>query len=142
MHGPKLADKNTPYWWEAAPVMPLPPQPLARTLDVAIVGAGYAGLSAGLVLAREGRSVGAFDAMNPGEGASSRNGGIASGSIKPGFDEIVRQYGVEKALAVETEGKRARLDALCQTLGVEHVEASALRYQLFHRAASAVMNAR
>src|SRR5918994_7864221 len=68
VHEPKVAEKNTPYWWEAAPVVPLPPQPLAKKLDVAIVGAGYAGLAAGLVLAREGRSVAAFDAMNPGEG--------------------------------------------------------------------------
>jgi glycine/D-amino acid oxidase-like deaminating enzyme len=104
----KVADKNTPYWWEAAPVKPLPPQPLAKTLDVAIVGAGYAGLSAGLVLAREGRSVAAFDAMNPGEGASSRNGGITSGSIRPDYATITRRFGEDKAIAIEAEGKRAR----------------------------------
>ncbi|RUY18682.1 FAD-binding oxidoreductase, partial [Mesorhizobium sp. M7A.F.Ca.US.005.03.2.1] len=70
MQEPEIAEKNTPYWWEAAPVMPLPRQPLAKKLDAVIVGAGYAGLSAGLALAREGRSVAAFDAMHPGEGAS------------------------------------------------------------------------
>lgn len=105
---PKVADKNTPYWWEAAPVKPLPRQPLANRLDVAIVGAGYAGLSAGLVLAREGRSVAAFDAMNPGEGASSRNGGITSGSIRPDYAAITRRFGEEKAKAIEVEGKIAR----------------------------------
>jgi glycine/D-amino acid oxidase-like deaminating enzyme len=104
----RLARKNSVYWWEAAPPRPMPARALPGRVDVAIVGAGYAGLSAALVLARGGRSVAAFDAMNPGEGASSRNGGITSGSIKLGFDEIVRQYGVEKALAVEAEGKRAR----------------------------------
>jgi glycine/D-amino acid oxidase-like deaminating enzyme len=108
VHEPKVADKSTPYWWEAAPVMPLPPQPLARTLDVAIVGAGYAGLSAGLVLAREGRSVAAFDAMNPGEGASSRNGGITSGTIRPDYAAITRRFGEDKAIAIEAEGKIAR----------------------------------
>jgi glycine/D-amino acid oxidase-like deaminating enzyme len=105
---PKVADKNTPYWWEAAPVKPLPPQPLAKTLDVAIVGAGYAGLSAGLVLAREGRSVAAFDAMNPGEGASSRNGGVTSGTIRPDYATITKRFGEEKAMAIEAEGKIAR----------------------------------
>lgn len=105
---PKVADKNTPYWWEAAPVRPLSVQPLAKTLDVAIVGAGYAGLSAGLVLAREGRSVAAFDAMTPGEGASSRNGGITSGSIRPGYATITKRFGEAKAIAIEAEGKRAR----------------------------------
>lgn len=105
---PKIADKNTPYWWEAAPPTPLPQQPLASKVDVAIVGAGYAGLAAGLVLAREGRSVAAFDAMNPGEGASSRNGGTTSGTIRPNFATIARRFGEEVAIAIEAEGKIAR----------------------------------
>ena len=108
MHKPRVAEKNTPYWWEAAPVKPLPRQPLVKKLDVLIVGAGYAGLSAGLVLARAGRSVAACDAMNPGEGASSRNGGITSGSIRPDYAMISRRFGEEKAMAIEAEGKIAR----------------------------------
>lgn len=103
-----IADKNTPYWWEAAPVKPVPQQPLAKDVDVAIIGAGYAGLAAGLVLARAGRSVVAFDAMNPGEGASTRNGGITSGSIRPDYATITRRFGEETAIAVEAEGKIAR----------------------------------
>ena len=53
--------KTTPYWWEAAPVQPLPERPLESRVDVAIVGAGYAGLSAAITLARAGRSVAVFD---------------------------------------------------------------------------------
>src|SRR3954454_20231235 len=108
MHAPRAAEKDTPYWWEAAPLKPLPQQPLPKKLDVLIVGAGYAGLSAGLVLAREGRSVAAFDAMNPGEGAFTRNGGITSGTIRPDYATITRRFGEEKALAIEAEGKTAR----------------------------------
>ncbi|MDZ4309628.1 MAG: FAD-dependent oxidoreductase [Cypionkella sp.] len=108
MNAAKVAEKNTPYWWEAAPVKPLPKRPLAKTLDVAIIGAGYAGLSAGLALAREGRSVAAFDAMNPGEGASSRNGGVTSGTIRPDYATITRRFGEAKAMAIEAEGKIAR----------------------------------
>ena len=81
---------------------------MPKKLDVLIVGAGYAGLSAGLVLAREGRSVAAFDAMNPGEGASTRNGGITSASIRPDYATISRRFGEDKALAIEAEGKIAR----------------------------------
>lgn len=103
-----IAVKTTPFWWEAAPVKPLPERPLARRLDVAIVGAGYAGLAAGLVLARAGRAVAAFDAMDPGEGASSRNGGITSASIRPDFSTLVRRFGEATAIAIEAEGKAAR----------------------------------
>jgi glycine/D-amino acid oxidase-like deaminating enzyme len=108
MHAPTVAEKATPFWWEAAPLKPLPEQPLPKKLDVLIVGAGYAGLAAGLVLGREGRSVAAFDAMNPGEGASTRNGGITSGSIRPDYDTLARRFGEEKALAIEAEGRAAR----------------------------------
>lgn len=108
MHAPRVDEKATPYWWEAAPLKPLAQQPLPKRLDVLIVGAGYAGLSAGLVLAREGRSVATFDAMNPGEGASTRNGGITSGTIRPDYATLTRRFGEEKALAIEAEGKTAR----------------------------------
>ena len=81
---------------------------MVKRLDVAIVGAGYAGLAAGLLLARAGRSVAAFDAINPGEGASTRNGGITSGTIRLDYATITKRFGEEKAMAIEVEGKRAR----------------------------------
>jgi hypothetical protein len=46
--------------------------------------------------------------MKPGEGASSRNGGITSGSIRPDNATIARRFGEEKAMAIEAEGKIAR----------------------------------
>ncbi|MGR2740347.1 FAD-dependent oxidoreductase [Billgrantia sp. Q4P2] len=108
MHERSIAKQSTPFWWQAAPVKPLPQQPLTNKLDVLIVGAGYAGLSAGLALSRAGRSVAAFDVMSPGEGASSRNGGITSGSIRPDYATLSRRFGEKKALTIEAEGKIAR----------------------------------
>jgi len=99
-----IARHSTPYWWEAAPVRPLPEQPLAKHADVVIVGAGYAGLTAGLTLARAGRSVVVLDKMNPGEGASSRNGGITSGNIRVSHADLVRKHGAMRAMAIEAEG--------------------------------------
>lgn len=116
-----LADISTPYWWEAPRYRPPPSGRPARELDVAIVGAGYAGLAAGLTLARAGRSVAAFDAMVPGEGASTRNGGIASGNIRPSFSKMVRTFGEAQALAIEAEGKAARefLHEFIKTVGLD-----------------------
>lgn len=113
--------KTTPYWWEAAPVRPLPEAPLPPDLDVLIVGAGYAGLSAGLSLARAGRRVAAVDAMNPGEGASSRNGGITSGNIRLDHKTIARRFGQKTADDIEVEGKEARafLSELIRSEGME-----------------------
>lgn len=104
----QIADKTTPYWWEDVPPAPMPEHPLPKVLDVVVVGAGYAGLGAGIVLARAGKSVACIDRMNPGEGASSRNGGITSGNIRVGRAELIRKYGQERADAIESEGKAAR----------------------------------
>jgi glycine/D-amino acid oxidase-like deaminating enzyme len=51
---------------------------------VVVVGAGYAGLSAGLELARHGIEVLILDSAEPGFGASTRNGGMVSGGVNVG----------------------------------------------------------
>ncbi len=102
--------RNEPYWWEAAPPQTLPQTPVLGKCDVVIVGAGYTGLSAGLTLARAGKSVQIFDRMRPGEGASTRNGGIASGNLRPGYAELAKSFGEERAKAIGIEGKAARDD--------------------------------
>ncbi len=93
--------KHTPYWWELAPREA--PQPAEqqqnppKKVDVAIVGAGYSGLSTALVLARAGLSVAVFEAGQIGEGASSRNGGMVGPSFhKLGIAGLISQYGKEK----------------------------------------------
>lgn len=102
--------RNEPYWWEAAPPQTLPQQTVASRSDVVIVGAGYTGLSAGLTLARAGRSVQIFDRMRPGEGASTRNGGIASGNLRPSHAELTKTFGKARADGIQAEGKAARED--------------------------------
>ena len=84
---------SAPYWWEEAPPASPPQVAVQAKCDVVIVGAGYTGLSAGLTLARAGRSVQIFDRQRPGEGASTRNGGIASGNLRPSYRQMVRRFG-------------------------------------------------
>lgn len=101
---------ETPYWWEAAPLQERPAGDLPKRCDVVVVGAGYAGLSAALTLARAGRDVHVLEKDCPGEGASSRNGGIASGNIRISFRKMLDMLGRERALAIYGEGKAARED--------------------------------
>lgn len=70
--------RERPFWWEAAPPVGRE-QPPAKTVDVAVVGGGYAGLSAALHLARGGARVAVLEAGEFGIGASSRNAGMVSG---------------------------------------------------------------
>lgn len=100
----------TPYWWEEAPRPDLPQPPIAEACDVAILGAGYAGLAAALELVRAGRSVQVFDKGLAGGGASSRSGGIGSGALRISFPKMITTLGLERAKAIYQEGIDARAD--------------------------------
>jgi glycine/D-amino acid oxidase-like deaminating enzyme len=102
--------KNDVYWWSEAPLAHTDHKPVPPAADVVIVGAGYTGLSAAIRLARAGRSVHVFDKQDPGEGASTRNGGITSGNLRPGTAELTRRFGSEQAFAIQAEAKAARED--------------------------------
>ena len=101
-----------PYWWQDAPLVADPPPPLPKTADVVIVGAGYTGLAAALVLLRGGKSVVLLDKQRPGEGASTRNGGITSGHIRPSHSTISKHYGREFADGLWREAAMARADLM------------------------------
>ena len=83
-----------PSYYAATADLPAAAPPLtgSQTFDVAIVGAGYTGLSAALHLAKSGRSVALLEAHRAGFGASGRNGGqVGTGQIDPGpvgFHEV------------------------------------------------------
>ncbi len=88
------------HWRATAPVAaPRPPLGGDRVTDVAVIGAGYAGLNAALELAgRFGRAVTVLDAGQPGWGASGRNGGFCvMGGTKLSARQIVARFGVEAA---------------------------------------------
>jgi len=80
--------------WSAAETLP-ETRPLAgdRRADVAVVGAGYSGLSAALHLAERGADVVVLDAAEPGWGGSGRNGGQVIPGLKDDPDELERKYG-------------------------------------------------
>jgi glycine/D-amino acid oxidase-like deaminating enzyme len=76
-----------------APLTPAMDQDAA--CQVAVVGAGYTGLSAALHLAQRGSSVTVLEAKSPGWGASGRNGGQVIAGLKEDPDEICARFGAE-----------------------------------------------
>src|SRR5258708_6048929 len=83
------------FWLETVEI----PAPTARDLpqhvDVAIIGAGFTGLSAARTLAKSGASVAVFDAQTIGWGARSRNGGMGLPGLNPPASTLIARYGKE-----------------------------------------------
>lgn len=95
-------------FWETVPSYSPKPVPLPKQTDIAVIGAGYTGLSAALHLARAGRDVTVFDAGGIGAGCSSRNGGMVGPSFhKLGSAGLLSRYGPDKTLDILGEGLRA-----------------------------------
>ncbi|HLZ99867.1 MAG TPA: FAD-dependent oxidoreductase, partial [Steroidobacteraceae bacterium] len=64
----------------------------ART-EVAVIGAGYTGISTALHLAERGVAVTLLEAREPGWGAAGRNGGQVNAGLKHEPDEVERALG-------------------------------------------------
>lgn len=69
---------------------------LPEVVDVAVIGAGFTGLSAARTLARRSARVGVFEAETIGWGASSRNGGMVLTGLKLGVNKLISMYGRER----------------------------------------------
>jgi glycine/D-amino acid oxidase-like deaminating enzyme len=71
-------------------------RPLPDTVDVAVIGAGFTGLSAARTLAKRGAMVAVLEAETIGWGASSRNGGMVLTGLKLGVNKLIGMYGRER----------------------------------------------
>jgi glycine/D-amino acid oxidase-like deaminating enzyme len=84
-----------PFWWTTvARDARAAVEPRERT-DVAIIGAGYTGVSAARELARRGAAVDVFDAHAPGWGASTRNGGMMLVGMSQRPSALFARFGSE-----------------------------------------------
>ncbi|MEM7271421.1 MAG: FAD-binding oxidoreductase, partial [Pseudomonadota bacterium] len=115
--------EHAPSWYaataEAAPDRP----PLAGDIrtDVAIVGAGFTGLSAALHLAEAGYNVVVLDAHRAGWGASGRNGGQVGSGQRLEQDALEALVGDDRARTLWelAEEAKATVRDLVVRLGID-----------------------
>jgi glycine/D-amino acid oxidase-like deaminating enzyme len=93
-HNP-LALPPSLYADTAVPPVAAPPLDSDRTVSVAIIGGGFAGLSTALHLAEQGTDAIVLEAREPGWGASGNNGGQLNAGLKLDPDTIEATFGAD-----------------------------------------------
>lgn len=94
-----MSPKEHNYWLTTAEMPQTDTEaarPLPEKVDVAVIGAGFTGLSAARTLAKRGAQVAVLEAETIGWGASSRNGGMVLTGLKLGVNKLISMYGRER----------------------------------------------
>ena len=111
-------------WWDetiAAPEWPVLSEDLS--IDVAIIGGGFTGISAALHLAQNGASVAVLEAETPGWGASGRNGGFCClGGSKLDQARMVNRFGADAAQSYDKAEIEA-VDLVANLLSTHRIDA-------------------
>jgi glycine/D-amino acid oxidase-like deaminating enzyme len=98
-----------------------PARPLPESVDVAVIGAGFTGLSAARTLARCGANVAVLEAETIGWGASSRNGGMVLTGLKLGVNKLISLYGRERTQRMYA-ASLATIDCVEQLVNDERID--------------------
>jgi glycine/D-amino acid oxidase-like deaminating enzyme len=109
------------FWMDTVEI----PVPQARAfpdrVDVAVVGAGFTGLSAARTLGKRGAAVAVLEAETIGWGASSRNGGMVLTGLKLGANTLIARYGRDATRRMYA-ASLASIDCVEQIVREEHIE--------------------
>ncbi len=81
------------YWLTTAEFPKIETRPVPERVDVAVIGAGFTGLSTARTLAKRGAKVAVLESETVGWGASSRNGGMVLSGMKLGVNKLISMYG-------------------------------------------------
>ncbi len=137
MYAP-LSDLAAPpeVYVRAAPAPP-PAQPLdaPRHVDVAVIGAGFTGLSTALHLTEARIDVALLEAKEIGWGASGRAFGQVVPYLKLGHEAILRHYGPERGQRI-IDAVAAGPDLVFELIGRHRIECWAMRSGLIFAAHS------
>src|SRR5258708_5624542 len=114
------------YWLTTADFPKTEPRPLPEKIDVAVIGAGFTGLSAARTLAMRGAKVAVLESETIGWGASSRNGGMVLTGMKLGVNQLISMYGRELTQRMYA-ASLASMDCVEKIVGEEGIDCDFVR---------------
>jgi glycine/D-amino acid oxidase-like deaminating enzyme len=142
--------KEKNYWWETVtPPLPQSAMDLPESVEVAIIGGGFTGLSAARALAQRGVQVAVLEAETAGWGASSRNGGMVLTGLKLPVPTLIRRYGkqaVQRMYAASLESidcveqiiREERIDCNFSRCGHLEVAVKQAHFDLYEKSATLI----
>ncbi len=133
-----LSDRAGPpdvYVRSAPPPPPTQKLEGQRHVAVAVIGAGFTGLSTALHLAEAGIDVAVLEAKDIGWGASGRAFGQVVPYLKPSHDAILRHYGPERGQRI-VDAVAAGPDLVFELIGRHGIECWPMRSGLIFAAHS------
>ncbi|HEY1421908.1 MAG TPA: FAD-binding oxidoreductase [Candidatus Acidoferrum sp.] len=112
---------ETNFWLRTVEAPQVPASDLPSTADVAVIGAGFTGLSAARTLAKNGIKVVVLEAENVGWGASCRNGGMVLSGLKLGTTALVARYGRDATKRMYAASLES-IDCVERIVGEENID--------------------
>jgi glycine/D-amino acid oxidase-like deaminating enzyme len=116
-----MAMQEHNYWLTTAEFPKTEVTRLPERADVAVIGAGFTGLSAARTLAKRGAKVAVLESETIGWGASSRNGGMVLTGMKLGVNKLISMYGRELTQRMYA-ASLATIDCVEQIIREEAIE--------------------
>jgi glycine/D-amino acid oxidase-like deaminating enzyme/nitrite reductase/ring-hydroxylating ferredoxin subunit len=108
-------------WWKTRSSPGGPPLAEDLTVDVAVVGAGLTGLSAALLLAREGRSVAVLEADRIGSGTTGGTSAHVTQVPDRRYRELKSKFGKDD-LRLVADSTRAALERIAALVAEERID--------------------
>ncbi len=109
------------YWLTTTSMPSGTADKLPASVDVAVIGAGFTGLSAARTLAKRGAKVAVLEANTIGWGASSRNGGMVLTGMKLDVGTLAKRYGMEMTRRMYADSL-ASIDLVEQIVRGDNIE--------------------
>jgi glycine/D-amino acid oxidase-like deaminating enzyme len=109
------------YWLTTTSMPPPTAGDLHTRVDVAVIGAGFTGLSAARTVAKRGAQVAVLEAHSIGWGASSRNGGMVLTGMKLSPQTLASRYGMELTRRMYADSL-ASIDLVEQVIREESID--------------------
>jgi glycine/D-amino acid oxidase-like deaminating enzyme len=144
-----MSAKENNFWLTTVEAAQIPARELPQSVDVAVIGGGFTGLSAARTLAKGDARVAVLEAENVGWGASCRNGGMVLSGLKLGTAKLVARYGreatkrmytasLESIDCVEELVREENIECIFSRCGHLEVACKAKHFEEFRRAAETI----